>query len=155
MVELAAQLLAVNVELKEDMAGREGHGIHFARIPSSDDVAAAVGLFLDLVDDLLDLVDTSAISCPPLAPLCTIDGTQLPFLVCPLIPYTDCVFLEVADVGITPQKPEQLVNEGFKVDAFSGQQREAVGQVKTSLSPKNGEGIDTRSVLMQMALSQY
>ena len=40
---------------------------------------------------------------------------------------------QIADVGIAPQKPEQLVDHPFQEDLLGGQQRESFAEVETHL----------------------
>jgi len=50
------------------------------------------------------------------------------------------VLIEVANVRVAPQKPEQLVNDRFDMQLFGGEQREsrsAIAQIKTSLRTKD------------------
>src|SRR5207245_11092736 len=42
----------------------------------------------------------------------------------PLIPHRDAVFVEILDVGVAAQKPEQFINDRFDVQLFRCQQRE-------------------------------
>jgi len=52
-------------KLEHRMAGREGHEMKLGGIPSRDDVAAAVGIFLEVFDDAGDLVDHGAVGPAP------------------------------------------------------------------------------------------
>ena len=88
MVELAAQAacLSVHVKLKEGVTGRQCHLIQFAWVPGRDDVASALGLGLDLLDNLVDLVERGPIWPAPVAPLSTVDPTEIALVIRPFIP---------------------------------------------------------------------
>ena len=49
----------------------------------------------------------------------------------------DAVFLQIADVGVAAQKPEQLVNDRFEMKLFGRQERENVAQIEARLRAKN------------------
>ena len=40
LIELAGQLAVGHIELKQAVAGRQGHAVHVARVPGRNDVAA-------------------------------------------------------------------------------------------------------------------
>src|SRR5213594_4900669 len=98
------------------MAGREGHLIKFADVPCADDVAAAMRIFLNLGDHLIDLVDRVAISGAPIAPLSAVDAAEAAFGVGPFVPDADTVLVQVFNIRVAAEEPEQLVNDGFDVD---------------------------------------
>ena len=65
----------------------------------------------DLLDDLPDLIDMSPVRRRPAAPLDAIDRTEFAILVGPLIPYRYAVVLEVANVAVAAEKPQQLMDD--------------------------------------------
>jgi hypothetical protein len=70
----------------------------------------------------------------------TINAAKLAIFVSPFIPDRDAVLVQVASVGVTAQKPKQLVDDRFDVQLFRCEQREArpVGaQIKSCLCAKH------------------
>lgn len=57
LVELAAEAAVGNIELEEDMAGREVHLVNLAHVPSRHEEPAGIGIALDIVDEVGNLVD--------------------------------------------------------------------------------------------------
>ena len=52
LVELAGEFSVCDIELEKAMAGRQGHVVHFARIPRGDYHSAGIGIVLYHVYDL-------------------------------------------------------------------------------------------------------
>ena len=52
LVELAGEFAVGHVELEKAMAGRQGHVVHFARVPRGDYHPAGIGIVLYHVYDL-------------------------------------------------------------------------------------------------------
>ena len=102
-----------------------------------DDEPAAVGLRLDLLDHAVDLVDSLVVRPAPVAPLRAVDPAEVALLVGPFVPDRDAVLLEVADVGVAAQKPEQLVNDRFEMQLFRREEREAFAQIEARLCAEN------------------
>ena len=121
------------------MARRQRHQFDLAWIPRSDDVSPAVGIFFDLRDDLVNLVDRAAVGGAPVAPLRAINAAQIAVLVRPFIPDRHATFVEIFDVGVAAQKPEQFVNDGLGVDLLRGEQRKRFAQTDNALRAEHGE----------------
>jgi hypothetical protein len=154
LVELAAEFAVEDEELKEGVAGREGHGFDFGGVPGGDDVAAAVGLGADLGEDAGDLVDGAAVGRAPVAPLGAVDAAEIAVGVGPFVPDADAVFLEPADIGFAAEEPEELVDDRFEVDLFGGEEREAVAEGKAGLRAEEGERAGAGAVGLGAALIQ-
>ena len=108
------------------MAGRERHLRDVGDVPGADDVAAAVGVAADLLDDLRDLVDVPAVRSRPAAPLVAVDRPEVAVLVGPLVPDRDATVLQPLHVGVAAQEPQQLREHRPGVDLLRGDQREAL-----------------------------
>ena len=52
---------------------------------------------------------------------------------CPLVPYSHPVVLEVLHIGVTFQEPQQLMDYGFQMEFFGGEEGESVAEVKAHL----------------------
>ena len=92
--------------MKKGMTGRKRHGIDFPRIPGADDMTATIGFVADLIDQLRNLVDGTAIWRTPIAPLCTVDAAQVAIRIGPFVPDGNTMLLQPFDIGIAAQKPE-------------------------------------------------
>ena len=55
-----------------------------------------------------------------------IDRTEIALLVGPFIPDRDTVLVQIGNVGVTLEKPEQFVNHGFGVDLLGRDERKAL-----------------------------
>jgi hypothetical protein len=137
LIELATQLAILHKKLEQRVAGRERHEVEFRRIPGRDDQTAAVGTYLDVGDDAGDLIDDGAIESAPGPPLRAIDSPEVAVFIGPLVPDRDFVFTEIADVGVTLEEPQQLVDDRAEVEFFSGEQRKSFAQIKPFLSAKD------------------
>lgn len=72
-------------------------------------------------NDFCELVDMSSGIIRPGAPLAAVDRAEVTVLVSPLVPDTHAILLEIQDIGITFQEPEQFMKEGFEVHFFGGE----------------------------------
>jgi len=55
-----------------------------------------------------------------------------PALVGPVIPDTYAILYQVANIGVTADKPQQLVENGLEMNLFTGYQRKALGQSQSA-----------------------
>ena len=111
LVHLTMKSPAEDIELDERMAGHQGHGVEVIDVPCTDDDPAGGRILLDQPDGLGDLVVDAPITALPASPLLTIDGSEIPMLIRPLVPDADTVVLQVTDVGASFQEPEQLMDD--------------------------------------------
>ena len=65
LVELERETVAGHVELEDSMTGRQGHLVHFGYVPGGDDHTTGVGVVLQLIEYILDLVDGTAVVVGP------------------------------------------------------------------------------------------
>ena len=59
-----------------------------------------------------------------------VDRAEIAALVGPFVPNAHAVLVEILDVGVAGQEPEQLVDDRFQVQLLGGEQREAVSESK-------------------------
>lgn len=111
LVKLAGERSIGHIELKNDVARWQGHFIKLAHVPGTDDVAAGMRGALDLIYKPGDLVVTCSIGSLPRAPLVAVDRPQVPIFISPIIPDPYVIFVQVSDVRVTCQEPEQLVDD--------------------------------------------
>ncbi len=128
------------VELEERVAGHECHLVEFGHVPCAHDDAAAVRVAFERVDDLLNLVDVAAVWGGPAAPLHAVHGAKVAVFTGPLVPNGDIAFFEPVVIARTRQEPQQLLNDGTKVDLFRGDEGKAFVQVKSHLVTKHAFG---------------
>jgi hypothetical protein len=80
------------------------------------------GIGLEGLHHFGDLVDVAPVARRPGAPLIAVDRAKVAVGVGPLVPDADAVVLQVSDVGVALQEPEQLVDDGLEVDLLGGEQ---------------------------------
>src|ERR1700733_11156862 len=107
------------------MARRKLHALDLGHVPGRDHEAARVGVAADLVDYPCDLIVCPAVWPLPGAPLLTVDRAEITVFIGPFVPDGNAMRLEIGDVGVAPQKPDQLANDRLKVQLFSGDERKA------------------------------
>ena len=61
---------------------------------------ARVGIVLDGVDEIGNLVDASPVEGRPRAPLITVNRAEITVFVGPIVPDRDVMFVEVLDIGV-------------------------------------------------------
>ena len=152
LVQLAGEPSVGDIELEETVAGRQGHAVHFAWIPGGHYHPPRVGVLPYCAYDLAQLVYAPAVRSRPASPLMPVHGTQVPVLIRPLVPDADSVLLEVGDVGVARDEPQQFVDYGLEVDLLGGEQREALLQVKAHLVSEHALGADTGAVVLYGAV---
>ncbi len=80
LVELARQLAVLHVELEERVAGRQRRRRNVLGVPRCHHQTARVRVVLDLLHHVGDLVDDATLTLLPLAPLSTVDLTDVTVL---------------------------------------------------------------------------
>ncbi|CAB1370726.1 protein of unknown function [Denitratisoma oestradiolicum] len=115
------------------MAGGQLHTWNVGGIPGADDMTARVRVFFQSLNQLADLVDLASLAIGPVAPLMAIHRPQVAVGVGPFVPDGDPVVFQVADVGVSLEEPEQLVDDGAGMQLLGGQQRKSCRQVETHL----------------------
>ena len=138
LVELATEFAVGDIELEKGVTGRERHVLDFAGIPCANDVAAAVGVALEISDEVGDLVHAGAVSGRPVAPLRTVDPPEVAVFIGPFVPDGDLVIAQVGDIGFAFEEPEEFVNDGTEVKFFGGEEREVGVEGEACLCPKDG-----------------
>lgn len=152
---LSLLLCRNNTELEKTVAWGQRHVINLCNIPCGDNVAAAPRIVLQSVNQFSDLVDATALTIRPLAPLATIDGAEVAVLICPFIPNGYAVVLQVFDVGATFEEPQQLMNDGAQMQLFSGKAGEALAEVKTGLTTEHADGAGAGAVISAHTVGQH
>jgi len=152
LVKLAAQLAFAHIKLEQRVARRQRHRPQFARIPRADDVPPAVGIFFDLRDHVVNLVERAAVGGAPVRPLRAINAAQISIRVRPFVPDRHAVIVEPFDVRVAAQKPEQLVEDGLGMDLLRGEQRKRLAQRTADLRAENGKRARARAVGLELSV---
>ena len=133
LIKLAAQLAILHVKLKEDVARRQRHPLNLRGVPRVHDQAPALRIFFDLRDDIVDLIDAHAILAAPIAPLRAVNAPEVAMFIRPLVPNRHAVLVEITNVGVAAQEPEQLVDDRFEMQLLCREQRKIFAQIKPRL----------------------
>ena len=112
LIELAGELAVGDIELEERMARRQRHYVQFADVPGRDDNPTRVRIVFQLFHHRANLVDVTAVWRGPGTPLLAINRTQVAVFIRPFIPDSDVVFVQIRDVGVTLQEPQQFMDDG-------------------------------------------
>src|SRR3989442_11067802 len=155
LVHLAGEAAFGDVELEQRMAGRQRHLVDVGGVPGADYVAARVGAASQVVDHLRDLVDLAPVGRAPVAPLVAVDRAELAALVGPFVPDRDAALLEPFHVGVAAQEPEQLVDDGFEVQLFRRQEREARSEREAQLPAEQRERASAGAVGLARAMVEH
>ena len=139
LVDLAREPPLRDVELEQEMAGRQGHAVELGDVPRGDDVPPRVRVAADPLHDLRDLVDAATVRGGPAPPLRAVDGPQLPLRVGPLVPDRHPVGPEPGDVRRALQEPQELVDDGAHVDRLRGRHREPRPEVEAHLVAEDAQ----------------
>src|SRR5215831_276151 len=84
-----------------------------------------------------------------------IDRTEIAVGVGPFIPNAHAMLVEVFDIGIAAQEPEQLVDDRFDVQLLGGQQWKATLKVEPHLMPEDRARADAGAIAFFDALAEH
>jgi hypothetical protein len=62
-----------------------------------------------------------------------IDRPEIAVFVGPFVPDRNAVFLEIGDIGLALQEPQQLVDDRLEMQLLGREDRKALGQIETHL----------------------
>ena len=147
LVELARQTPVGHIELEQNVARRQRHLVDLAHIPRRYQQTPRIGIVLDLLDKGRNLVDMAAVGASPRAPLMAVDGTQVAVGVGPLVPNCHLMVVQIADIGVAPEEPQQLIYNRTQVQLLGSQQRKAVVEVEAHLVAEHAARTRTRAVV--------
>lgn len=112
-------------------------------------------MVLNHIHHVLYLVDSAAVVIGPRTPLMSVNRTKLAILVSPLVPYTHAMLLQVVNVGVATQEPQQFVDYRLEVQFLCCQQRKSVCHVKSHLVAEHAHGAGSGAVGLGSTLSEY
>ena len=119
LIELTGQPPVGDVELKERVAWHEAHLLELAHVPRAHDDAAGIRIAAQLFERHAHLIDAAPVGRQPGAPLLAVNRPQLAALIGPLVPDRDSLIAQPRDIGIAPEKPQQLVDDRAQVNRAS------------------------------------
>jgi hypothetical protein len=156
LVQLARQFAVGHIKLEERMAWRQGNfsigdifGERFGsigqnrRIPRRNEHSAAVRIGFQGFDNFGNLVDFLAV---PIAPLVAINGSEFAIFIGPFVPDLDAIFVEVGNIGVAFEKPQQFIDNRFEVEFFGRHHRETFRKIKAHLITENAFGSGSGAV---------
>ena len=152
LIQLAGELSVSHIELEERMAWRKGHLLDFGHIPRGNDHPSRIRVVADHVHYIRELVDRASVRSRPAAPLMTVDRAEVAVFVRPFVPDGYAVVLEVLDVGIACDEPQELMDYGFEVDFLRGEEGEAFAEVEAHLIAEHALGAGTGAVRLHDAV---
>ena len=107
-------------------------------------MTARIRVFLQALDESDDLIEVTAVMGWPGAPLIAVNRSEIAVRVGPLVPDVNAVFLEIGNIGIALEEPEQFMDDRLEMQFLRRQDRKAIGQIETHLvtedRPRTGAG---------------
>lgn len=67
-----------------------------------------------------------------------VDRTQITLLICPFVPDRNTVFLQIGNVRIALQEPQQFVDNGTQMQFLCRDDRKPIRKIETHLIAENG-----------------
>ena len=135
-----------HIELEKGMAGHERHLVELGHVPGAYDDAAAVGVGLEGMDDVSDLVDVVTARGRPAAPLHAVDRSEVAIGTGPFVPDGAAALLQPFHIAVAAQEPQQLHDDGLQEYLFGGDQGEAFVEVEAHLVAKHTAGAGAGAV---------
>ena len=140
------------------MTGWQRHLLDLGRIPRAHDQSPAGRIFFDLCDHIVDLIDANAVPAMPIPPLRAVNASELAFSVRPFVPDRDAVLVQIFNVRVAAQKPEQLVNDRFDVQLLCRQQRKSRTiwpQIETRLRAEDRQGAGASAIGARLTFFEH
>src|SRR3546814_6170287 len=81
-----------------------------------------------------------------------IDRPEVAFVVGPFVPDAHAMALQVGDVGVPREEPQQFMDDRLEMQLLGGQQREALGEVEAHLVAEQALGAGAGAVALVDAL---
>src|SRR4051812_29354839 len=83
-----------------------------------------------------------------------IDRAEVAAVVGPFVPDADAVVVEIFDVGVAGQEPEQLVHDRLHVQLLGGDKRKALAEIEAHLMAEHRHRAGAGAVALLGAISQ-
>src|SRR5688572_1431486 len=75
-------------------------------------------------------------------------------LIGPLVPNADAVIVEIFDVGVAGEEPQQFVHDRLEMQLLGRRQREAFGEIETHLMPEDRDSSSAGAVTFLHAVGE-
>src|SRR5687767_783706 len=137
------------------MAWRQRHLVYVSRIPGGDYQAAGIRIALDHRRDMGDLIDGLAVLRRPRAPLPAVNRPEIAAGIGPLVPDPYAVVVEIFDVGVAGQEPQQFVDDRLQVELLGRRERKAMGEIKAHLMAEYGNRAGAGAIAFLDAVRQH
>jgi hypothetical protein len=146
----------VHEKLEQAVAGWQGHPVDFTGVPSHYQVPPRVRVAPQPMDQFRDLIDGAAVlvRCGEGAPLAAIDRAEFAGGIGPFIPDPHPVLLQVGDIRVAFDEPQQLVDDRAQVQFLGGQAGKSLAQVVADLPPEDRQGAGSGPVGTFLAVLQ-
>ncbi len=155
LIELAGEPALGDVELEQAVAWRQRHAVDVGWIPGADDEAARIRIAADGLHHIGDLIDGAAVAGRPRPPLPPVDRAELTHRIRPFVPDRDAVVVEIFDVGVPREEPQQLVDNRLEVQLLGRDQREALRQIEPHLVAEYGQRAGAGAVVLLRTVGEY
>ena len=116
--------------------------------------AARIGVAADFLEEPGDLVVGLAVRAFPGAPLLAVDGAEIAAGVGPFVPDRHPVRLEIGDVGVAPEEPDELLHDRLQMQALGGDEREALPEIEADLAAEQRAHARSGAVALDRAVFQ-
>src|SRR6185437_5424803 len=90
----------------------------------------------------------------PRAPLAPVDRAEIAVGVGPFVPDRNAVIVEIFDVGVAAQEPQQLVDDRLEVQLLGGHERKAAPKIEPHLMAEDRARAGAGPVALLHALFQ-
>src|SRR5262245_34846988 len=84
----------------------------------------------------------------------SVDRAKLAALVCPFVPNRYAMIVEVLDVGVACQKPEQLIDDRLEMQFLGGCEGKSLRQIESHLVPEHRQRPGAGTVMLFDAVSK-
>lgn len=64
------------------------------------------------------------------------------------------MLFQITDIGVAGEKPKKFMHDGFRMELFRRQKREAIGEIEPHLMAENGARADAGAVDARIARFQ-
>src|SRR5256885_13362576 len=101
-----------------------------------------------------DLIDGAPVWRRPRAPLPAVDRAGLAALVGPFVPDRDAMLVEIFDVGVAGEEPEQLVDDRLEMQLLGRDERKASAEIEAHLMAEDRQGAGAGAVVFFHAVGE-
>src|SRR5690606_24755303 len=152
LIQMTTQGSVCHVKLKKAVTRCQSHFVELADIPCIDDDPARIGIVPERKNRFADLVNCLSFRGRPTSPLLAINRSEIPVFIRPFIPYAHAVLVQIANVCIPLQEPQEFINDRLQMQLFGCAQRKSFTQIKPHLMAEDADRPRTRPVRLLDAI---